>query len=570
MKTDLSQSRAKRDNLNKIIQVLCFVVVALAYILVRAVKLDQFVVQDENQWLTRSANFYTAIFAGDFASTYQKEHPGVTIMWAGAAAFLREYPGYRLSDLGQVDSAQLSQYFAKFDKSAPLKILQTGRFFVLLGSTFAFLLAYLYAQRLFGLLPAIIAFFLIAFDPFYVALTRILHLDGLMSTLFFLSLLAYFSFLKDRKILDLAVSGVAAGLCWLTKSPGFFLGVLIVLFALVSLWQNRNAVQNWLSARNAWRYIYPILIWGAIAGMVFVVLWPAMWVAPVDTLKNVILHAQEYAEAGHDSAVFFNGNLIEDGNLGWNYFYFYPYTFLWRSTPVALAGLLIFVWGYVKRKKPLDDGQRRWIAVGLALSAGLFMFFMTFGLKKFDRYVLPAYLPLDLLAGLGWTALVYWLLEQTSNRVLRVVVYLGLAAVLAFQAFLTIKVYPYYIDYYNPLLGGPRQALKTMQVGWGEGLDQAAAYLNDKPGAAKMNVYSWYSRGSFSYFFDGTARELGSDIVEGDDSWNRLINSDYAVIYVSQWQRNVPVDVLNYLKNFTPEHTISLNGIDYARIYKLK
>jgi hypothetical protein len=41
--------------------------------------------------------------------------------------------------------------------------------------------------------------------------------------------------------------------------------------------------------------------------------------------------------------------------------------------------------------------------------------------------------------------------------------------------------FPYYLSYYNPLMGGPRKAPQVMQIGWGEGLDQAGRYLDRNP-----------------------------------------------------------------------------------------
>ncbi len=62
--------------------ILLLVLIVIAIWLPRGLALDRFVTIDETKWLDRSANFYLALAKGDFADTYQKEHPGVTIMWA--------------------------------------------------------------------------------------------------------------------------------------------------------------------------------------------------------------------------------------------------------------------------------------------------------------------------------------------------------------------------------------------------------------------------------------------------------------------------------------------------------
>jgi 4-amino-4-deoxy-L-arabinose transferase-like glycosyltransferase len=127
--------------------------------------------------------------------------------------------------------------------------------------------------------------------------------------------------------------------------------------------------------------------------------------------------AQVYAESGHASAVFFNGQALPDGNLGLRYFYFYPLTYLWRATPVALLGLLPAVGGFFTRRKPFEQERARLAVAGLALLVVVFTLVITLGEKKFDRYLLPVYPALDLIAGLGWFALAAWLWRENPLSV---------------------------------------------------------------------------------------------------------------------------------------------------------
>lgn len=48
-----------------------------------------------------------------------------------------------------------------------------------------------------------------------------------------------------------------------------------------------------------------------------------------------------------------------------------------------------------------------------------------------------------------------------------------------------------------------------------------------------------------------------------------FFTADYAVVYLHQWQRNHPWQLMDYLAHETPEHTIRLHGLDYVQIYKL-
>ncbi len=550
-------------------EIIALVAIILAVLLPRAFKLDQFVTPDEETWLMRSANFYMALAQRDFAHTYQKEHPGVTIMWAGTAAFLREYPEYRGSGEGQTTTIRFIYYLNKYFKVPPIDVLKTARLFIVLGITLAIVIAFLYVRRIIGFLPALLGFLFIAFDPFHLALSRLLHLDGLMSTLLFLSLVSFFGYQKDRRLVDLLISGASAGLCWLTKSPGFILGVAVGLIALTILWQRRREEKEAWSFQYVWSYLWPVIAWGVIGGLVYVALWPAMWVDPIGTISNVLLQAEGYAEKGHAAAIFFDGDVIVSGDLGLKYAYFYPLNFLWRTTPVVLAGLLLALWGFIFRKEPFKDSLARLMVSGMVIFIFIFTLVMSLGLKKFDRYILPVFMPLDLIAGMGWAFLAYLLLEKAKTSLARWGVYLMLAVVVGVQVYLALSTFPYYFSYYNPLMGGARKAPQVMQIGWGEGIDQAARYLNDKPNADKLNVYAWYSRGSFSYLFNGNTYYIGPDFGERSEDMERFKAADYVVIYIHQWQRDIPPLLLDYLRDKTPEKSFWIDGIEYARVYKI-
>lgn len=540
--------------------------VILTIWLPRALSLDRFVVSDEPLWLYRSANFYFALTHHDLASTYQKEHPGVTIMWAGTAGFLARYPGYRGTGLGQVESQQFDYYMDHFAKVSPLDVLAAGRFFIVLGNVLALALSFLFAQRMIGTLPALIGFLLVAFDPFHLSLTRILHPDAMLGSLMLLSLLAFLDYLHDQRLLSLLISGAAAGFASLTKSPGLVIVPVIGMLALYKAWSGLRVTSGRILLNRLWSYALPLLVWIIAGSFIFFAFWPALWVEPGRALSAVFSKAEHYADEGHSAPVFFNGNIAEDGRLGLPYFYYYPLTYLWRSTPVVLCGLLLAAWGITKRRVPFDKREMRLVIVGLLIMTVVFTLVMTLGAKKAPRYLIPIYAPLDICAGIGWASLAYWFKER------RVISALSLLLVIGLQAALSLGTFPYYFTYYNPLMGGSRKVIEVLQVGWGEGLDQAARYLNQKANAKDLHVISWYSNGSFSYFFNGHSRFLGSDTgnEEGDKSWDRFITSDYAVIYIHQWQRNTPEKILAYLSTETPEYSVWINGIEYARVYKVR
>jgi hypothetical protein len=550
-------------------------IVMLAICLPRAIKLDQFVTPDEHLWLSRSANFYFALGQRDFASTYQKEHPGVTIMWAGTLGFLMRFPGYRGSGVGQLLAREFNYYIDYVAPVPPLDLLVAARAIVILGHTLVLFLALLYAIQLIGFWPAVVGFLLIAFDPFHLALTRLLHLDGLFSNLVLLSVLAFTNYLIKRRWYDLLISGLAAGAGWLTKSPALFLGPIVASLSLIFIFRELLRSKGVLPfIKKGWQAIWPVLLWFIIGVVLFVAIWPAMWKIPDDSVVAIFTKTENYAEEGHHSPIFFNGEIIKNGQMGIEYFYFYPLTYLWRSTPVEILGLLLACLAGINRWKPLTQKRVQVTLWGLLLIVGVYTLGMTLGAKKFDRYLLPIYAPLDIIAGIGWVAFAGWLYGQLIKRVnSRLAIILPtsiIAGAILVQAAGSLSTFPYYFSYYNPLMGGSQNAPQVMQIGWGEGLDEAARYLNTKNSAADLHVMSWYSPGSFSYFFKGDSRFLGSQTKPSQSYQDKFFNSEYAVIYIHQWQRQIPGWMLEFLSNRTPEHTVWINGIEYVRIYRIR
>jgi hypothetical protein len=174
---------------------------------------------------------------------------------------------------------------------------------------------------------------------------------------------------------------------------------------------------------------------------------------------------------------------------------------------------------------------------------------MTLGAKKLDRYMVPMIPLLGILGGLG-----LWLVGSALAARVRMLTF-ALPAILLVQPLQWWMAQPYPLSYYNPLLGGGPTAERLMLVGWGEGLDQAAAYLNAQPDAAQSTVAVFYPLTvNFQALLRGTAVNQG-----GDNP------TTFVVDYVNARQRRqTPRQVIGR----EPDHIVRINGIDYARIYR--
>ena len=550
----------QREEANYVIQ--SFILPAFLFVvglLPRLLTLNVLLTPDEARWLDRSRDFLVGILSRDWAATLQTGHPGVTTMWTGALGVLYRYltrptsmPDDLISFVHQVSTDPLDMTYIVPMRSPT--VLLTSLFVVV----FYFLVSRLTDDWRVGAFAAL----LLALDPFLIGLSRVLHHDALATTfmtLAMLSLLGYW--LKGWSRWWLLFSAVAAGLSFLSKSPALFLMPFCAILGLawgVQRWR-RGEWQGWSDVGGL---LTDGLLWGGVAWLIVLLLWPAMWVTPLKVLGVVFGTSSLYATEGHVKGNFFLGQIRQDpGSL------FYPFTWLFRSTPLAILGLLALASVYVRSafRRPLRRRSPDTTIVGaLLLFAGLFVAFMTLGSKKMDRYILPIYPALYTLAALGLANIsnIKFRIPKTKYQVrnLKIPIFL---VIVVFQGILVTDNHPYYFTYYNPLLGGARTAVRVMTVGWGEGLDQVAVYLNRLPDPERLRVTSWYP--------DSLASLFRGKVISFDSDAGKTFRGDYAVVYRNQIQRELPTpELMHYLlQHHTPVFTVTLQGVEYVYVYDL-
>jgi hypothetical protein len=531
----------------------------------RVLALSAFLTPDEFRWVSRSRDFLAGLLTGNWAATLQTGHPGVTTMWTGSLGILYRYwvrpssaPGNLLDFVRHVSEYPL-----------PMSYVAPVRFPTVILTSAAIVGFFWLAARFFGRRTALVAACLVALDPFYLGLSRVLHHDALATTFMTLSLLPMIGYwLHGWRRRWLWASGVMAGLAFLSKSSALLLMpfcAVAAIWAYALRWRQGDEI-GW---RAVGRLALDGVCWGAVAWLTFSAFWPAMWVEPVTVLSTVFGFVGEHVEEGHELGNYFMGQFtLDPGPL------FYPLSWLLRTTPLVLLGLGALLLRDGESDKwpgPATDSQRTTMAllVAYALFCGLML---TLGAKKQDRYLLPIFPVVDLLAGVGLVKLwqivadkggALWRRLRAGGRLSAGWGHLLLPAGIAtVQAISVLPHFPYYLTYFNPLLGGGRAAEQWITVGWGEGLELAADYLNQKPNADQLKVTAWYLP-TFMAYFKGTSTDFFSI------GKQEKMTSNYVVFYLNQLQRQMPDPELiaYYRRHYTPEYTAHLHDLDYAWVY---
>lgn len=538
----------------------------------RVMGLDSFVAIDEARWVYRSAYFWRAVLTGDFAqASAEAATPdvgetfasGVPAMWLGGLGLTAKYwldvdrPAGNLSDylaLVPEKTERISLDFYAWSRLA----------FVLLASLFV-VAFYLLLGQLVKPAVALPAALLLAFDPFFMGLSRLVHNDLAVCVAINLSLLTLLHY-RRRKVFKtfrvwsvgwLLLSGVLGGLALATKPTALYLFVFVAFFLLFE--------SGWPRRWGEWRQaVTEGIIFGGVALVTVVAVWPALWAAPVETLQLVFFHSGSGFESLDDpspSLLPYPDNPVPQ--LG---FLFYPANWIFKSTLPLWLGLVSFIvgikWGWFKSPRELSTESTpptMWTVKWLAIFVVMFYLLLIPADTRDLRYALPTFPGLYVLAAVGIISLMEKLslkLTGATRLSSRHWAILGSGLLLAIQVMLAALYFPYYFNYLNPLVGGPWLAPHLIKVGAGEGLDHMAYYLNQKPDVANLTVATslW---DTFVPFYQGRYTKAHYD----DEA-------DYILIYLRQIQNRNPFpEFWPYFAPRRPEHVVRLNGVDYAWLY---
>jgi 4-amino-4-deoxy-L-arabinose transferase-like glycosyltransferase len=541
-----------------------------AIYLPRRANLGLYVTLDEGVWVMRATNFYFSMAETDYFDTAQT-HPGIPILWVGRPVAEKHFPNHKVLPKQLFDSGRKLEEFLAERGRHPLDMLVEMRSRMVVVNTVVLLVGFLLAWRLLGFPAALLGFLLIAFDPYHISLTKLFQLDGLLSVLLLCSSLAFLAYwYTGKRLVYVVVSGVAGGLAFLTKANGIFLIPYVGLISLIALLYEVK-LHTWkgvFNGRYLLRYVLlPVVVWVVVVAAVYVAVYPAMWEKPLEALQLIYADAFAYASEGARAEFVETSQLfvIQFPSLAR-----YVNVFLWHTTPVVLTGSgLGLVWLALKAQEPRQV-RNKLVFLSLVLFSVFFILFMGMAQKRANHYVISAFIPMGLAAAIGLWGMLEWVQTKLNpGKVRKAVpaVVAGIAVVV--QLFAVVSCYPYYVTYANPLMGDGPQMEQVIGAGYGEGLDVAARYLNQKAGVEQLDTLVWYAYGPFSYYYKGIPHNLFPVNAWTEDAIKGLRNADYLVIYVRQVERNVPVGLLKALESATPEKVIYLDEVEYARIYEV-
>ncbi|EKD99897.1 MAG: glycosyl transferase family protein [uncultured bacterium] len=461
---------------------------------------------DAHFWYQRTFGFMNAIQKGDWADTNQNPKPGVTVMWMSGItieSFLTLYEKiyHFRPQLYTFDTFKYINFVAEF----PLATLA-----LIFLITF-----YLFTKKLLGKPTAFFSLILLGFQPFFIGVSRYFHGDGTLIVFMNLSAITLLLYLcLNRKTIFLILSGIFGGLAFLAKTQAIFL----IPFTLLCLF-----IDNLLTNKKIilQKLIPHLLIWFAFFSLTIFIIYPAMWVKPIQTIQNMLSEGMLVADVG------------KNGGTGSVSIYFKAIpkisTFLiYLAFPLGIFAV------FAKWRKTNFNTNK----VFLYIFSFVFFYFLQMCLvfQKSERYLLPLFPFVALFGGYGLN----YILENAKIAKYKTTLTLGLF-VLSFAIML-----------YNT----PHYTALAEASPWGAVYVDAAEYLNQKPNAVDLKVVASPKEHTFRPFFKGTTYGKGETLPNNT-------SPDYLVVAGKEY---IP-EKYNYC---IFEHDVVFRSKVYWKIYSCK
>jgi 4-amino-4-deoxy-L-arabinose transferase-like glycosyltransferase len=299
-------------------------------------------------------------------------------------------------------------------------LLTLSRLMMVFVAIFLGWFVYLWAYKLYGSSGAISAIILYTFCPNILANARLVTPDIVITAFSFITLYFFWKLLKNGRIIDAVLGGIALGLALLSKFTGLLIVPVCFALAAVYLWKYRS-----LPLRNC-------LIFGVLGFVVLLIGYRF----DLEPFFAGIAFQQQHAHVGHWG--FLSG---EYSTNGWWYYLLVAFVL---KTPIA--GMLLLV-------------------------SAFFIYFSINSQAIGLRYMLPSYPFLFVFAaGAAKTLL--------SKKFLAVVY----GVLIAWYIGASLYIHPHYLAYFNELAGGPDNGYRYLvdsNLDWGQDLKGLGRYMRE-------------------------------------------------------------------------------------------
>lgn len=318
-------------------------------------------------------------------------------------------------------------------------------------TSFAAVLVFLIGARYISLYTGFAAGMIFSMMPIPLGHSQIAMLEPLGLFFFTASMFAFFLFLEKPNKKRMILSGIALGLALLARETH----IMLLPMMLIILFIKNHCAKD----KNIKSVFYKTVGNFGIAFLIFLLLWP-MPFFHLTWEYNYFINLRVNVTTSIPEVFFGRLMLVP-----------IPYYFIYA---IITTPLIILLFSLIGLKK--IDRSKNWIWYSFILWF-CFPFLLSFYPKREQgiRYIIQICAPLALIAGLGFETIVLKLVKKINYKLLLLI------PLFLYQFIILLRITPYYIDYFNILVGGAKNVYEKRLfhlAWWGEGIKEAFTYLD--------------------------------------------------------------------------------------------
>lgn len=438
-------------------------------------------------------------------------------------------------------------------------------------------IVFLTGREFFDRNTGFVAAVLLSLIPTFIAHTQIAALESPLALFVTLTLYLYMLAIKKESNRLFLASAIAFTLVISTKYNGLIILPVMVLFFLYYRLSQIKAKEGRLDAGILRANLTKLVPWESVitfAGItiiMFFLIWPLLWTGPIDHLLYSLDHwtypIHEYLFGVRMSPPL----------------YYYPVYFMATLPELLFLPLIVGIYDVIKSRSAFKFAVLLWFIVPFGYNLSSFI-------QDGMRYIFIIYPAVALLCAFGLLSIAGWISKVAGNR-LKVATasntFWALAAITTVYLIITVaSFYPYYLDYYNVLTGGPKnvQEHRLFKWGWwGEGIKECMLWVNnDAPADASVMMFTfpedpwntWYYTGDQFYMYPWLGANNGGNKVYTFSKEPFMLNMsgrirpmvpDYVIINQKLMEdANVSIDDPAY----TIVYNASVRGVPVCQVYK--
>ncbi len=478
---------------------------------------------DEGWYVEKGYHFIQDIKMGNFSDPFWytdgTDHPPLSSYFYGIASY-NNFIRYDPNTINNFPSWPKGSPIFHYDLTSP-------RLVSVFVSCLAILLVFFMATSYFSLFVGIVSAVILAMLPHFLGFSQLVDLESWIMLFFTACVYSYLLYLETRKRSFLLLTGILTGLSLAVKQSDiliffFYLGVFFI-------WKKMSKNKT-----VSFSHLLPIIL---LSMLTFFLVCPIPWFHPKEFLQYTY------------QLWFQNEGLIPELIFGKSmgaHFFYYILAFL-ITTPIIVL-LLTGVGLFVAKK------QKNWHSSAVIIWF-LVPFLMTFFHERQNmvRYVIEVYAPLSILAAIG----LEFVMHKFSKNA--VVTYAGLIFVGGYLFLILLQITPYYLDYYNELVGGTKNVYEKQLffIGWfGEGLRGPGLYIaihahpHSRIGMALDPVQTLY-----------TVPTLHYELFDSQKKYDYVVVNAFNITRMG-FKENI------LLKKYRLVYTEKAGGADIAHVYK--